>query len=1189
MPTKVVTRKTITGRKVGEERTRIGTRDQIDQLLDAYRQFKMMTHILGLPQKAVSLMREGTKGEPINLSLTDKSIGVLGMYSYGPGAPRTINLPDRSNSFAHEWGHALDHWLMIQLREEKSAHTLFSGSAQEEGVGDYKLDNKSRVRGAFAKVLMRLYGDRAKVAAMQLDLQIQAAQIGKDGRPTPAAHKAVTTLEDMRQGKRPPDRLLNRYFKTSKDFDDVFGGKGYFISPAEMFARAYEAYVAARVSAISDLPQSFLNKGDWAYTLSKEPRARDTFPKGADADALLIAFDDLFHQIRNASMFGPDTPSARPADNTAFDMRQWDKYQNPDSLAAQERDAWRGLKRTGAAIDALGATGRTLLEGFHAATSTFGGYLHRIAARQENQQARVALRNILDNVVTDPGSGRRVGVVWEEAVERRVKRNINRLENIIKAHKIDKWSADEMTELRLMLTGNTVGASSQRVQSAGAALRGLMDEEWRYTSSSGIDVGYVRNGWLPRIASADAALDDPQGFHKQARKVFKIVFKNDVRNADFDDQVQDINRLVTRFRKNTRPTETGERSSFPLLDESDEELITNWRKARATVTRHANAAAKAAKEGDGDKEAAALTKLEEAQEALDEIHGEVLDMIEDIFTDEAATNWALKIQIGGPMDFATKGPDSTFLKKRTLPPETDALMIKFFTGDPLTLVTDYLQQAPRRVEYAKRFGADSDKLEAMLETAGRAGADGRDVREIRATVNILTGRQRETGDSSWSKIGAWVYVAGTVTLLKRATWSSLAEPLVAGMRTGNMGDSIRALGNLVGQIVGTGAAKDRAAVARVIGLVTSSMNETVMHNRFGGDFDPSKAQTKILSRFFRRSGLIGLTNLQRTSMMGMSTNAIGRMLRTVQEGSEKQKKAAREELHDLGIPDAVMADLREWMAQFPSGMPGVDDLLAPDGSFNKAAEVWAAATVRLTEQIIQNPKRFDRPKLAALNHVRMIYGIMGFTFAFHRNILVPLFKKNIDARGENETAARYAGRTIYGSARNLAQVAPAIMALFGSHLLVTIAREALFNRDRWDQKMEDDEWLEWILARAFSRTGLSGASDPFVQILYGLRYERDIASAFAGAHVGWLIDVLQDLLALNFRNSPNTDTTERNAVKTLTELVTGTGGNLLLSAAPGGPLVGPVYGVAMWASDADVLGEFVAEAIYGPDPKKRRQ
>jgi hypothetical protein len=54
-------------------------------------------------------------------------------------------------------------------------------------------------------------------------------------------------------------------------------------------------------------------------------------------------------------------------------------------------------------------------------------------------------------------------------------------------------------------------------------------------------------------------------------------------------------------------------------------------------------------------------------------------------------------------------------------------------------------------------------------------------------------------------------------------------------------------------------------------------------------------------------------------------------------------------------------------------------------------------------------------------------------------------------------------------------------------------------------------------------------------------------------------------------------------VKSATQLIVGTGGPLLLSLLPGGPISGPIYGAGIWASDAPVFGEIAAEAIYGPE------
>ena len=298
MPRIKVQTKNLAGRMVAGTRQSISTREALDQLLSAYRQMGMMAAVLGLPEKAMGLE---INGEPITLSLvsTKKMRGALGTYT---ATGRKIALPDRSNSFAHEWGHALDHYLAILSRNDEGAFL----TRRMDTVGAQTLAPKAALVEAFAGIMNALYGDRTRLAALQLDLQRQVSQVGEDGDPTPAARQAMKTLADIREGRRPPAAYLNRYFASSDQFDKMAGAGGYFTDPAEMFARAVEAHVGRSVAAISDLPQDFLSKGEWGYDTDADPRLAMTFPRGIDAQGFSVAMVELSHAMSRIWLFGKD-------------------------------------------------------------------------------------------------------------------------------------------------------------------------------------------------------------------------------------------------------------------------------------------------------------------------------------------------------------------------------------------------------------------------------------------------------------------------------------------------------------------------------------------------------------------------------------------------------------------------------------------------------------------------------------------------------------------------------------------------------------------------------------------------------------------------------------------------------------------------------------------------------------------
>lgn len=1173
MPKMLVTRKTITGRKAQVAKQQIGYRDAIDQMLDAYRQMTMLAHIFGVPESAIGLTdKNGTK---ITLSLVRRLRGALGSYS---GGERTIALPGRSNSFAHEWGHAFDHWLSGFLMDlpVNEVENLLSRDVFNDGIQPGST-RSSEVAQAFVGLLQTLFGDSAKMAMMQIDLQQQATDTLKNGKPSPKAKRAMKALKDIESGKKLPKEVLNDYFKTSAEFDKMFGAKGYFTDPAEMLARAFETFAGVKASMVSDLPTSFLSKPDWAYTESEETRSRMTFPRGVDAERVFLSIERLGDELRDSEIFGTEGIAQKPEDVDVFDMRHWDKWKPKGSLLAQEREAWRKNKDTLEAVETDQTKMRKLRDWASYYASTVNGNLRGIVRRQP-VKARKSLTNLLDMFMKDPGSGRDTGVSWERAVEAWAKRMTNRFENITTAFNLQRLNKKEMLELRRLLTVSGASSDNANLVKAAASLRRMLDETWRYLDSAGVKIGYVKNGWLPRIIDMDVALAKAGDFKKQAAKVYSIMFDRDVRQAELEYQISDVRRLTAQLTRATRTDEHGESFRVNLFSPDEITQIKAWRKALNAVTK----AEKAAKE-DPSK----IDAVEEATEAFMEVHAEVLDIMDKVFSEESARAWHAKILMGGPMDFDTKGPDSGFTKKRKMPAETDELMIDFYSGDPLSLIQQYLHMAPRRAEYVRRDTSSdgkSGKIERLLANAESHGADGRDIREIRNSINMLTGRSSAPTHAASQWVGGWVYVAATVTLLKRAFFSSWAEPLAAGLRTGNPRDSLRAMTAFMGQMVRTGKARDRVELARIIGLVTSAQHESIMMNRFGGDINPNSKQGKILANFFKYTLLTGLTNMQRMSMMAVSANAIRRHL---EAAIHKKSKWSIEELNEIGIGEEHHQSLLDWINSLEGDIPKADDMIGVDGGFyNEAAALWASATGELVQQIIQNPTRYNRPTAAMDSKFRMMYGITGFIYAFHSNVIAPTFKRHIEERGDTESLAKYVARSGVGSVRNLAIAAPSVAALYTGHLLVTMLREALFNADKWKELEEDDDedaLMNWLLGRTFARTGLIGAWDIPYNLYTGVKYSRDLAGAYAGPHTSWALSSIEDIVRLGSdRNAASTNTGEWNALDTVLELLMETGSSLAISSMPGGSIASPVYGGAMWAIDAYNPSDVLTDMLIGP-------
>ncbi|MCA9232921.1 MAG: hypothetical protein KDA57_19895, partial [Planctomycetales bacterium] len=111
---------------------------------------------------------------------------------------------------------------------------------------------------------------------------------------------------------------------------------------------------------------------------------------------------------------------------------------------------------------------------------------------------------------------------------------------------------------------------------------------------------------------------------------------------------------------------------------------------------------------------------------------------------------------------------------------------------------------------------------------------------------------------------------------------------------------------------------------------------------------------------------------------------------------------------------------------------------------------------------------------------------------------------------------------------------------------------------------------------------VTGAVDPLFQAATGLRYDRDLTALTAGPQIGYFLAQAQIILEVAFgRNSPNTNTAERNGVMAAYRMLGVPALNYALSAMPAGPVIGAVAGGAMQVLSGRQAAEGVADAVAG--------
>lgn len=1221
------------------------TIDVVNSMLDGYQNIRMMLSTLQLPLKAISL--DGT----VTLSLDRQNNRYLGAYD---PATKTIHMPGRSNSFAHEWMHALDAFLLDKLKPGMSGR-LLSQVTRQDG-----LDPNNPLESSFINLVHRMFFDQADLALKMMELEREAAKVIQKGpnagQPTVAAIKAQEQLDRLNAGAtRIRSIAPTAYRGNSKAYGQMTGGEAgrqYYGSVHEMMARAFEAYIGHKVK-LAGGTNEFITKGDDAYLDDADARLRMTFPKTGERLEIFSAFDDLFGELRNVGTLGTGPAAAAPDTSNAYDPNRYIAQTMSDKTPNVFRQVMEEFRRTSNMV--RGAISAGFIKSLKSGVSTMAMNMGYSKDGTVLRDTRVATQKLVGTMrgyakllmalnagkgdqfmdfvskrfMTDPGVGKdSEGAVWEEVRERFISRVDARIGAVLEANGFGNgwkglgskltYSAEDSVIMRDVMLGKANPNATARHKAVAAELRRIMDEAYIEAKAAGLDMGFIENqGYLPRIVLANLVEQNSEAFLKAAAEVYGIKFDDDVANMTLDE----ILAFAAGIGLETDPLGWKDRNNpHPFRP-----LIAKIRKLRRKI-----------KEGEGDPN----YDPTQDQDALDQAKQDLLDLMRPDYSDTAAAKWRERILIGDSFTYDSHGPASEFMKTRLLPKEADDLLRDFYEDDVPLMAFNYAAKVKAKTEFQKRAGnpSGSKRLDDVLRRDGvanavkanprkynvdtqegrlnilrdltdttkdnlieismnealKAGAKAGDVTAFRGLMEEFTG-QRQTGRGAYHSnfLANFLYAYTMVRLLARTAFTSLAEPMTIILQTGSMKAGMRSFKNYMGEIAAvftgeTDTIRERAAVARVVGIITGSLYDGLMENRLSGDFNSDRigSSSGMVARFMRANLLTGLTNIQRRVAMDAGFAWLNDMAVRHKDAatSDYARKVFEAELRDLGVPQKHMSAMIDWLAQKDTP-PTLTDIDTPAG------QVYANAVARLVDRVITNPRKADKPIYASTPVGRVVFTLMSFLYTFFRNVHLATAnraKRNYQiSRDLGSSKAGAAFDATFGPSGVAPTFVVGFMMLGLANFITTVIREALFNSEQWEEK--DDDRFGWLFSLAVSRSGIYGPADILINSFKGLKYERDLTSLAAGVGPSIILSDIQNMMKLfGEKNSPNTNTSERTAAKSLYNLTMAPALNLTLSSMnPLGPIGWATrYGAMVYGSSASAASGF-ADMVAGEQQKKR--
>lgn len=530
----------------------------------------------------------------------------------------------------------------------------------------------------------------------------------------------------------------------------------------------------------------------------------------------------------------------------------------------------------------------------------------------------------------------------------------------------------------------------------------------------------------------------------------------------------------------------------------------------------------------------------------------------------------------GSPSFKPEGGKAAFTKARELTPEAAEHLRTWRTAEIGDTLNAYLMRSTRRAEIARRFGDGWSRWEGLeREIIKEApGITQEALKELRGMTASAMGLRAQSMGVAAHTGAQYLRLWTTLATMPKAAFSSIAETWIPLARAnGDLAVTVNHLRNvlyengksLLSQAL-TGKRPDAQQklfdFAEDIGALSQSPMAHLMADRWmGGDVE-SKAVSAITSKFFRLNMLEQMTTWQRA----MSVDAAMIWMRRLSKNVEAGRKDADLFLRELGVPDGKIKDFAAYVRKMGDELPEASNLTGEHGAN------YRNAINRFVRQSIQDPNAATRPSWANTDWGAVVFQLQGFANAFHKNVLLRqanLLKEGV--KGDYSAAER---------AALMGGMIPGLMMSAATAGLVWEIRDRIYNKEPKQRTTQAK------VERAISGAGLTGALDPYMQMIGGIRYQRSPAAAAGGPSFGAVDSVVSTLGQYVANNSDKTNAAERKAADTFYAWGIEPAATLLLAASPA-PVAPATQALTVLAIPAS--RQAFVDAAAGPKSKKKEK
>ncbi len=295
---------------------------------------------------------------------------------------------------------------------------------------------------------------------------------------------------------------------------------------------------------------------------------------------------------------------------------------------------------------------------------------------------------------------------------------------------------------------------------------------------------------------------------------------------------------------------------------------------------------------------------------------------------------------------------------------------KFQKKDIADIMSNYVQQAVYRAEYARSFDNDGRVISDLIAASGITDKD-----ELTAISNTVQAMEGSLDPGKWSsstkELMSVMMTAQNVILLPLAIVSQVVDPIVLAARTGDLRDAGTAYVNGIKRLWNTvsknGNKVDGEDLAYILGIVSEdstlqAMGMTASTTRM------SKRMEVINRKFFRYNGMQGWNNTMRIT----ATVAAERYIIANKDNAEA--------LAELGI---APGDVKMSTTYVPDGK----GKLVAKHSLDVSSREVQQAMFKMVDQSVLRPSAANRPVWMSDPRFLLVGHLKQFTFAMHNVVL----------------------------------------------------------------------------------------------------------------------------------------------------------------------------------------------------------